>query len=158
VIAFLDASALIYRLEGKQPWADAVKTRLRVLAAQDAEAGSTTALGLSRLSWLECRVGPLRRQDQAALQRFDGFFVRADLCWVELSAAVVEQATSAARPITGDSVFARVPGLPVVWRRPKGRIPAADHAGGELPGQWLGPAGHARERVGVVPRPLAREL
>jgi len=136
VIAFLDASALIYLLEGTQPWAEAVKTRLRVLAAQDAEAGSTTAVGLSRLSWLECRVGPLRRQDQAALLRFDGFFARADLCWVELSAAVVEQATTLrarhnlptpdalqaasclqlgpdAVMITGDSDFARVPGLPV---------------------------------------------
>jgi len=136
VIAFLDASALIYLLEGRQPWADAVKTRLRLLATQDAEAGSTTALGLSRLSWLECRVGPLRRQDEVALQRFDGFFLRADLCWVELSAAVVEQATTLrvrhnlrtpdalqaasclqlgpdAVMITGDSVFARVPGLPV---------------------------------------------
>ena len=136
MIAFLDASALIYLLEGTQPWADAVKTRLRVLAAQDAEAGSTTAVGLSRLSWLECRVGPLRRQDQAALLRFDGFFARADLCWVELSAAVVEQATTLrarhnlrtpdalqaasclqlgpdAVMITGDSDFARVPGLPV---------------------------------------------
>jgi len=103
VIAFLDASALIYLLEGRQPWADAVKTRLRLLATQDAEAGSTTALGLSRLSWLECRVGPLRRQDEVALQRFDGFFLRADLCWVELSAAVVEQATT---------LRARSPGIP----------------------------------------------
>jgi predicted nucleic acid-binding protein len=135
VIAFLDANALIYVLEGAEPWAEAVKTQLRRLAAaQDAEAGSTTLLGLSRLSWLECRVGPLRRGDQAALQRFDAFFARADLCWVELSAAVVEQATIIrachnlrtadalqaasclqlgpdAVMISGDSAFARVPGL-----------------------------------------------
>jgi predicted nucleic acid-binding protein len=137
VIAFLDANALIYVLEGAEPWAEAVKTQLRRLAAaQDAEACSTTLLGLSRLSWLECRVGPLRRGDQAALQRFDAFFARADLCWVELSAAVVEQATIIrachnlrtadalqaasciqlgpdAVMITGDSTFARVPGLPL---------------------------------------------
>ena len=120
MIAFLDANALIYVLEGAEPWAEAVKTQLRRLAAaQDAEAGSTTLLGLSRLSWLECRVGPLRRGDQAALQRFDAFFARADLCWVELSAAVVEQAASCfqLRPdavmITGESAFARVPGLPL---------------------------------------------
>ena len=135
MIAFLDANALIYVLEGAEPWAEAVKTQLRRLAAaQDAEAGSTTLLGLSRLSWLECRVGPLRRGDQAALQRFDAFFARADLCWLELSVAVVEQATiirachnlrtadalQAASclqlgpdgvTISGDSAFARVPGL-----------------------------------------------
>lgn len=135
MIAFLDANALIYVLEGAEPWAEAVKTQLRRLAAaQVAEAGSTTLLGLSRLSWLECRVGPLRRGDQAALQRFDAFFARADLCWVELSTAVVEQATIIrachnlrtpdalqaasclqlgpdAVMISGDSAFARVPGL-----------------------------------------------
>jgi predicted nucleic acid-binding protein len=137
VIAFLDANAFVYVLEGAQPWAEAVKTELRRLAAaQDPEAGSITRLGLSRLSWLECRVGPLRRGDQAALQRFDAFFARTDLCWVELNAAVVEQATNIrachnlrtadalqaasclqlgpdAVMITGDSAFARVPGLPL---------------------------------------------
>ena len=43
-------------------------------------------------------------------------------------------------------------------RWPEGRSPRADHAGGELPGQRLGPAGHARQRVGVVPGSLARQL
>ncbi len=41
---------------------------------------------------------------------------------------------------------------------PKGEYRRADHAGGELPGQRLGPAGHARQRVGVVPGYLARQL
>lgn len=135
MIAFLDADALIYVLEGAEPWAEAVKTQLRrIEAAQDPEADSITLLGLSRLSWLECRVGPLRRGDQAALRHFDAFFARTDLCWVELNAAVVEQATNIrachnlrtadalqaasclqlgpdAVMITGDSAFARVPGL-----------------------------------------------
>jgi hypothetical protein len=33
VIAFLDANALIYVLEGAQPWAEAVKTELLRIAA-----------------------------------------------------------------------------------------------------------------------------
>jgi len=36
---------------------------------------------------------PLRRPDPTALERFEGFFSQPDLRWVELTAAVVEQAT-----------------------------------------------------------------
>jgi predicted nucleic acid-binding protein len=51
------------------------------------------AIAVSRLSVLECRVGPLRRGDQASLERFDALFAQPDLLWVELTAPVVEQAT-----------------------------------------------------------------
>jgi predicted nucleic acid-binding protein len=88
--AFLDASALIYLLDGQPIWADAVKRELRALA----EAQPDMAIAVSRLSVLECRVGPLRRGDQACLERFDTFFARSDLLWVELGPAVVEVATS----------------------------------------------------------------
>jgi len=90
VIAFLDASALIYLLEGEPPWASAVKHELQALA----DGHPQLAIALSRLSVLECRVGPLRRGDQSSLERFDGFFARSDLLWQELSPAVVEQATT----------------------------------------------------------------
>lgn len=50
-------------------------------------------IAVSRLSVLECRVGPLRRGDHASLQRFDALFAQPDLLWVELSASVVELAT-----------------------------------------------------------------
>jgi predicted nucleic acid-binding protein len=88
VIAFLDASALIYLLEGEPPWASAVKHELQALA----DGHPQLAIALSRLSVLECRVGPLRRGDQSSLERLDGFFARRDLLWQELSPAVVEQA------------------------------------------------------------------
>jgi predicted nucleic acid-binding protein len=39
-------------------------------------------------------VGPLRRGDQESLERFDTFFAQSDLLWLELSAAVVDLATS----------------------------------------------------------------
>jgi len=90
LIAFLDASALIYLLEGEAPWASAVKHELQTLA----HGQSGLAIAVSRLSVLECRVGPLRRGDQASLERFDGFFARGDLLWQELSPAVVDLATT----------------------------------------------------------------
>jgi serine/threonine protein kinase len=37
-------------------------------------------------------------------------------------------------------------------QRPEGEISAADHAGGQLPRQRLGPARRPRQRLGVVPR------
>ena len=93
MIAFLDASAVIYAVEGEAVWAEAVKRQLRQLAATAHASGGVLRLAVSRLSWLECRVGPLRRRDPTALERFEGFFSRPDLQWVELTAAVVEQAT-----------------------------------------------------------------
>jgi hypothetical protein len=48
---------------------------------------------VSRLSLLECRVDPLRRGDQACLDRFEALFAQPDLLVVELSASVVELAT-----------------------------------------------------------------
>lgn len=90
MIAFLDSSALIYLLEGEARWASAVKDGLQALAAEQVQ----LAIAVSRLSVLECRVGPLRRGDQTSLRRFDGFFARSDLLWQELSPAVVELATN----------------------------------------------------------------
>jgi predicted nucleic acid-binding protein len=136
VIAFLDASAVIYAVEGEAVWAEAVKRQLRQLAATAHASGGVLRLAVSRLSWLECRVGPLRRRDPTALERFEGFFSRPDLQWVELTAAVVEQATllradhllrtpdalqaacclqlgPTAVMVTGDAAFQKVPELQV---------------------------------------------
>jgi predicted nucleic acid-binding protein len=89
VIAFLDASALIYLVDGDEDSSGAVQQALQELAAAD----PSLAIAVSRLSVLECRVGPLRRGDQASLERFDALFAQPDLLWVELTAPVVEQAT-----------------------------------------------------------------
>jgi predicted nucleic acid-binding protein len=134
VIAFLDASAVIYAVEGTPAWAEALKQQLRQLAMADQASAGGLQLAISRLSWLECRVGPLRRRDGEALARFDAFFLHPDLEWVELSPAVVEQATllraehnmrtpdalqaasclqlgANAVMVTGDAGFQRVPTL-----------------------------------------------
>ena len=48
MIALLDASALIYLVEGEAPWAQATQATLRQLAVQAAD----LALAVSRLSLL----------------------------------------------------------------------------------------------------------
>ena len=132
MIAFFDASALIYLLEGREPFAGRVRAELT--AIERAHAGIRAAV--SRLTWLECRVGPMKANDAAALARFDAFFTRPDLLWVELSRDVVElaaavrvrhglrtpdalQAASCLQLgpqhvlLTGDTAFQRVQGLNV---------------------------------------------
>lgn len=134
MIAFLDASAVIYAVEGSPEWSEALKQQLRQLAMTDQASAGGLQLAISRLSWLECRVGPLRRRDAEALARFDAFFLHPDLEWVELSPAVVERATllraelnlrtpdalqaasclqlgADAVMVTGDAGFQRVPTL-----------------------------------------------
>lgn len=134
MIAFLDASAVIYAVEGSPEWSEALKQQLRQLAMADQASAGGLQLAISRLSWLECRVGPRRRRDAEALARFDAFFLHPDLEWVELSPAVVERATllraelnlrtpdalqaasclqlgADAVMVTGDAGFQRVPTL-----------------------------------------------
>ena len=89
MIAFLDASALIYLVDGEAPWAEATQATLQQLAVEAPD----LALAVSRLSLLECRVAPLRRGDRACLDRFEALFAQPDLLVVELNAAVVELAT-----------------------------------------------------------------
>lgn len=90
---------------------------------------------VSRLTWMECRVGPMKA-DAVTLARFDAFFARPDLSWVEPSREVVELAAAirvrhglrtpdalqaasclqlgAEHPmLTGDASFQRVQGLKV---------------------------------------------
>ena len=75
MIAFLDASALIYLVDGEAQWAEATQATLQQLAA---EAPDLT-LAVSRLSVLECRLAPLRRGDQASLDCFEALFFKPDL-------------------------------------------------------------------------------
>jgi len=90
VIAFFDASALIYLIEGKEPFGSRVRQELTAAAAQHRELGAA----VSRLTWLECRVGPMKANDHTVLAAFDAFFARPDLVWVELTKDVVELATA----------------------------------------------------------------
>lgn len=132
MIAFFDASALIYLIEGAEPFASRVRKELAATAKERPDLG----VAVSRLSWLECRVGPMKNNDNATLAAFDAFFVRSDVIWVELTRDVVElaaairvqaglrtpdalQAASCLQLggdhlfLTGDGAFRRVTGLNV---------------------------------------------
>ena len=130
--AFFDASALIYLIEGREPFASKVRKALAVFARKHAD----LAAAVSRLTWLECRVGPMKTNDHAVLASFDAFFARPDLEWLELTRDVVELAAAIRVKyglrtpdalqascclqlganhifLTGDSAFKRVSGLNV---------------------------------------------
>jgi predicted nucleic acid-binding protein len=132
VIAFLDASALIYLIEGVAPLAAKARQHLARLQTRHGD----LRMAVSRLTWLECRVGPLKANDAVLLAVYDGFFARPDLLTVELNAQVVELAAvirashglktpdalqaacclqlgAAHVFVTGDAAFSRVPGLKV---------------------------------------------
>ncbi|MCA3090892.1 MAG: PIN domain-containing protein [Rhodocyclaceae bacterium] len=133
MIAFLDSSALIYLTEGHEPFAARMRATVHSITEQHADIG----LAISRLTWLECRVGPMKRDDAATLGRYDAFFARPDVSWVELTRDVVELAAAVRvrhglrtpdalqaacclqlgrehRMLTGDASFQRVAGLNVV--------------------------------------------
>lgn len=90
MIAFLDASVLIYLTEGTPRLAAKVRAQLQAREA----AAPGLRLAVSRLALLECRVAPLRDGDTALLVRYDAFFVRSDLIVVELDANVIDLATA----------------------------------------------------------------
>lgn len=90
MIAFLDASALIYLVEGKEPFASSVRGQLQRLV----KAEPTMRTAVSRLTWLECRVRPMKVNDAETSATYDAFLSRPDLICVELSAAVVDLATA----------------------------------------------------------------
>lgn len=133
MIAFFDASALIYLIEGKEPFGGRVREALAAVASRHPQLGAA----VSRLSWLECRVGPMKANDSAVLAAYDAFFAQPDLIWVDLSKDVVElaaairvrhglrtpdalQAASGLQVgaahlfLTGDAAFRRVEGLNVM--------------------------------------------
>ena len=90
MIAFFDASALIYLIEAKEPFAGKVRKELAVLARKHPDMGAA----ISRLTWLECRVAPMKANDSPTLAALDAFFARPDLAWVELTRDVVELAAA----------------------------------------------------------------
>lgn len=133
MIVFFDASALIYLIEGAAPFGEKVRKTLSALAKKHPDLGSA----VSRLAWLECRVGPMKANDGATLAAFDAFFSRPDLIWVEMTREVVELAAAIRVKhglrtpdalhaasclqlgprhifLTGDAAFKRVAGLNVM--------------------------------------------
>jgi predicted nucleic acid-binding protein len=88
IAPYLDASAIIYLVEGSASARDLVAR-----SVGGAERDPAGRLLTSRLSTLECRVKPLRAGDKALLATYDTFFTRARLVIVEVTASVIDKAT-----------------------------------------------------------------
>jgi predicted nucleic acid-binding protein len=133
VIAFLDANALIYLLEGDASFA----SRVRKTLAQLNQTYPLTDTAVSRLTSLECRVGPMKSGNSSLLKQYDDFFAQPNLLWIEITREVVELATEIRAStglktpdclqaacclqlgedhqfLTGDTAFKRVHGLNVL--------------------------------------------
>ena len=83
---FLDANVIIYLVEGTKA------LRVRVTDTLGRHRDRDDLVAVSRLSWLECRVRPLREKNKSALTQYENFFAASDLVIVDLTAAVVETA------------------------------------------------------------------
>lgn len=127
---YLDASAIIYALEGAP---DLRRTVLERIVQVIQSAGGV--LITSRLSMLECRVKPVRDGNRLLLYQYDRLFDHRNIYIAEITAAVIDRATliraqyglktpdaiHAATAIaehadlllTGDKSFTRCPEIPV---------------------------------------------
>ena len=88
MIAFFDASALIYLVEGAESFASRNRRQIEKLRQRTRNLGTA----VSQLSWLECRIRPARRNESATLALYDAFSAKTDLLWIELTRDVVELA------------------------------------------------------------------
>lgn len=84
---FLDACSIIYLIESQQEQGQ--RTRLLINQALKAK----TQLVVSRLSFLECRVLPLKSKNAELLDCYDRFFRLPNLEVIELYANVIDTAT-----------------------------------------------------------------
>ena len=130
-MVLLDASAIIYLLEGDDAARQSVRGILNALHAPE-----PPTLAVSALSRLECRVKPLRDDDDALLAAYDAFFDDPGLLVIDLDRDVLDCATelraryrlrtpdalqtasllvhdTAGDFVTGDADFLAIPGLRV---------------------------------------------
>jgi predicted nucleic acid-binding protein len=85
---FLDACAIIYFMEAKEPFYSTVHGTLSQIVEENPDA----SLAISRLSILECLVQPLRHRHTFTIEQYRTFFASQDLQIVELTSAVIEKA------------------------------------------------------------------
>lgn len=84
---FLDACSIIYLIESHQQQGQ--NTRSLITQALQ----NKTQLVISRLSFLECRVLPLKDKDERLLESYNRFFCTPALQIIELNADVINIAT-----------------------------------------------------------------
>lgn len=86
--AFLDACAIIYWVDGVEPWYARLKKALDGIRG----GASNPSAAVSELSWLECRIKPLRDNDKTLLARYDQFFSQPSMIRVGLGVNVIDAA------------------------------------------------------------------
>ena len=86
MLVYFDTVICIYAVEG----APAFQTRARAKLATMRAAGDQPAI--SALTWLECRVKPIRLGDAVAQADMEAFLTGSDVVWVPMPTAVYERA------------------------------------------------------------------
>lgn len=86
MLVYLDTVICVYALEGAPSFQARARARLAALrAASDQPA-------VSDLTWLECRVKPIRLSDAVALADMEAFLTGSDVVRVSLPTTVYERA------------------------------------------------------------------
>jgi len=86
---YLDACSIIYLVEAESPFHAVVVRRLLQYQTNPA-----SRLLTSRLSCLECRTRPIRENDRRLLASYEKFFGANRMLIVEITAEIVESATT----------------------------------------------------------------
>lgn len=87
MLIYLDSVIVIYIIEGLSAWKTRAERRLSDLRS----AGDRIAI--SDLTWLECRVKPLRLGDNSLMADYQLFLGAVDVTRIALPAPVFERAT-----------------------------------------------------------------
>jgi uncharacterized protein len=86
MLVYLDTVICIYAVEGAPSFKAMAKARLATMQA----AGDQPAI--TDLTWLECRVKPIRLGDAGSLAAIEAFLTGSDMVRVPMSSAVYERA------------------------------------------------------------------
>jgi predicted nucleic acid-binding protein len=87
MLVYLDSVICIYAVEGAPPFQARARARLAALQA----AGDKPAI--SDLTWLECRIKPIRLGDAVGLAEMEAFLTASDVVRVSMPTAVYDRAS-----------------------------------------------------------------
>jgi predicted nucleic acid-binding protein len=86
MLVYLDSVICVYAVDGPAPF----QTHARARLADMQQTGDQPAI--SDLTWLECRVKPIRMSDQAALADMEAFLTASDVVRLAMPMAVYDRA------------------------------------------------------------------
>ena len=94
MLVYLDSVICVYAVEGSPQFQARAVSRLVALRA----AGDRPSI--SDLTWLECRVRPIRMNDSIALANMEAFLQASDVTRVPMPSAVYERHVVSGRTTT----------------------------------------------------------